>query len=204
MSDLVITAASHVTLADLGGARLGTRFPRLDLASQLSVLAVESLHLNFDLWPRKRIGICLAVRAGSLSTDADYWKGKHNPGGPSPTLFTYTLPSAPLGEIAIRYGLTGPNLCFVGADSLALAEAAEFLERGDADACVCVSCNAVDGAAAELIGERAAASACALLLQRGTHGLRLERENGSDMESLYVKFRAQNSGLNAEHLKSEL
>src|SRR5213595_270808 len=103
MNDLVITAASSVTEADLGSARPGPRFGRLDLLSRLAVLAVESLQVDFDSVPRDRIGICLAVRAGSLTTDVEYWKDRDAAGGPSPTLFAYTLPSSALGEIAIRY-----------------------------------------------------------------------------------------------------
>ena len=86
----------------------------MDLMSQLALLAVEALGFSFEAWPRDRVGICMAAAAGSLSTDLDYWNGRNNVGGPSPTLFTYTLPSAPIGEIAIRHQLTGPNLCFVG------------------------------------------------------------------------------------------
>src|SRR5678809_79199 len=111
---IFIAAASHVTAADLPGARLGNRFGRMDLPSQLSLLAVESLSVNFDAFARDRIGIALSMRGGSLSTDTDYWRGRNDVGGPSPMLFPYTLPSAPLGEIAIRHRITGPNLCLIG------------------------------------------------------------------------------------------
>jgi len=151
MDNLVVSAASQVTEADLSAARLGPRFSRLDLASKLTLLAVESLAPKFDTVPRDRIGICLAARAGSLSTDVEYWKGRALVGGPSPTLFAYTLPSAAIGEIAIRHKLTGPNLCFVGGDAELLAEARDLIYRGEAEGCVCVSCNIVTAEAAELI-----------------------------------------------------
>ena len=114
-SYLIISSRSTVTSADVAAARLGTRFGRMDLASQLALLAVEPFAKHFDSMPRERIAICLATRASSLSTDVEYWKGRDAAGGPSPTLFTYTLPSAAIGEIAIRHRLTGPNLCFVGS-----------------------------------------------------------------------------------------
>lgn len=181
-----------VTDADVRSARLGQRFGRLDLLSQLALLAVESLGLDFDTLPRERIGICLAARAGSLSTDVEYWNGRDAVGGPSPTLFAYTLPSAAIGEIAIRYRLTGPNLCLVGDVSAVLSEASDWIRRGEADACLCVSCDVVSAAAAEMIQTSAAARACALFLKSGGDGLYLLRENDRDMEALCAVVCAEN------------
>jgi 3-oxoacyl-(acyl-carrier-protein) synthase len=151
MDKIIIIATSHATEADLKSARLGNRFGRLDLASQLALLAVEPLAIDFEKFPRERIAICLAAKAGSLSTDIEFWKGRDAVGGPSPTLFAYTLPSAAIGEIAIRHKLTGPNLCFTGDDRMLQSEAADLLRRGEADACVCVFCEIISPAAAEMI-----------------------------------------------------
>ncbi|HEY5346028.1 MAG TPA: hypothetical protein VIK62_06760 [Verrucomicrobiae bacterium] len=167
MDKIVITATSQVTEADLKLARLGTRFGRLDLMSQLALLAVEKLGVNFDLFPRERIAICLAAKAGSLSTDFEFWKGRDALGGPSPTLFAYTLPSAALGEIAIRHKLTGANVCFVGDDKMLLPEAADLLQRGEADACMCVYCEVSNADAAKIIHSEPAANAHAFFLKQG-------------------------------------
>ncbi len=167
MNDLVVTAASLVTEADLSSSRLGPRYSRLDLASRLALLAVESLASKFDTVPRDRIAICLAARAGSLSTDVEYWKGRTLVGGPSPTLFAYTLPSAAIGEIAIRHKLTGPNLCFVGGDAELLAEARDLICRGEAEGCVCVSCNIVTPEAAELVQSSPVITASAVFVTAG-------------------------------------
>jgi 3-oxoacyl-(acyl-carrier-protein) synthase len=158
-------ATSSVTEADLRTARLGSRFGRLDLASRLAVLAVERLGLNFDSLPRERIAVTLAAAAGSLSTDIEYWNGRDAVGGPSPTLFAYTLPSAAVGEIAIRYRLTGPNLCFVGEAELAVTEGAELIRRGEAGGCVCVWCQVLTPKAAQMIGAKPAAMAEANYLE---------------------------------------
>jgi 3-oxoacyl-(acyl-carrier-protein) synthase len=166
MSKFVITARNNVTSADVAAARLGPRFGRMDLASQLALLAVEPFVAHFDSIPRERIAICLAARAGSLSTDAEYWKGRDAAGGPSPTLFTYTLPSAAIGEIAIRHRLTGPSLCFVGGGDELLAEASDLIERGEADGCVCVFANVVSPSLAEMILATPAASADAFFVRR--------------------------------------
>ncbi len=152
--------------ADLKSARLGTRFGRLDLASQLALLAVESLGVDLEKFSRDRIAICLVASAGSLATDFDFWSGRDAVGGPSPTLFAYTLPSAAIGEIAIRHRLTGPNLCFVGDDKMLLSEATNLLRRGEADACVCVYCDVVNSAAAKMLEVPPAANASAFFLNQ--------------------------------------
>jgi 3-oxoacyl-(acyl-carrier-protein) synthase len=167
MSNISIIATSLVTEADLKSARLGPRFGRLDLASQLALLAVETLGVNFDSFPRERIAICLAAKAGSLNTDVEFWNGRAAVGGPSPTLFAYTLPSAAIGELAIRHRLTGPNLCFVGDDQMLLPEATDLIQRGEADACVCVYGEVLSAEAAKLIQSAPAARARAFFLTRG-------------------------------------
>src|SRR5580700_8559792 len=151
MDRIFITAASQVDEIDARTTRLGTRFRRLDLASQLALRAVESLAVDFDAQPRDRIGICLGARMGSLAADFEFWRGRDALGGPSPTLFAYTLPSAAVGEIAIRHRLTGPNLCFAGDEKLLPPEAADLLQRGEADACLCVFCEVISDAVAKMI-----------------------------------------------------
>jgi 3-oxoacyl-(acyl-carrier-protein) synthase len=166
MDKIVITATSKVTEADLKTARLGSRFGRLDLQCQLALLAVESLGVDFGKFPRDRIAICLAAKAGSLSTDFDFWQGRDAVGGPSPTLFAYTLPSAAIGEIAIRHRLTGPSLCLVGDDKLLLSEATDLIQRGEADGCVCVYGDVVNAGGAKMIQASPTARASAFFLTR--------------------------------------
>lgn len=184
MPEISIIAASTVTGADLPAARLGQRFGRLDLQSQLALVAVASLNINFDEVPRDRTGICLAAGAGSLSTDVNFWNGRNGVGGPSPTLFAYTLPSAAVGEVAIQFRLTGPNLCFVGDDKIVLPEAAGLLRQGEADACVCIFCEAVTADCGKIISEPPAAAAHAIFLKNGGGGIRPLREFDRDMKAL--------------------
>jgi len=127
---------------------------------------VEPLAHHFDARNRDRIAICLTAHAGSLSTDVEYWQGSDGAGGPSPTLFAYTLPSAAIGEIAIRHRLTGPDLCFVGGDDLVLSEASDLIRRGEAEGCVCISCRVISVIAAEMIRAAPAAEARAFFLAR--------------------------------------
>lgn len=193
MNSLTIAAASVATESGLPSARLGPRFGRLDLQSQLALLAVSELKVDFTAFPPDRIGICLATSAGSLATDFNFWKGRHNPGGPSPTLFAYTLPSAAAGEIAIHFRLTGPNLCFVGDDRVPLPEGAAMIRRGEADGCVCVFCEVATADCAPVIPGPPVATACAIFLKRGGNGLRELREIDRDMKPLCTLISQINS-----------
>jgi 3-oxoacyl-(acyl-carrier-protein) synthase len=173
MNKLSLIAAASVTETDLKSARLGQRFGRLDLQSQLSLLAVAELKVDFSGYANGRVGIIFAASAGSLSTDVNFWNGRHGVGGPSPTLFAYTLPSAAVGEIAIHFKLTGPDLCLVGDGRELLREAADMISRGEADACVCVFCEAITADCGNLILAPPAATAHAVLVKRGAGILEL-------------------------------
>ena len=170
MDNFVVTPTVTVNAGDVPAARLGTRFGRMDLMSQLALLAVEPLTAQFESIARDRIALCLVARSSSLATDVEYWKGRDNTGGPSPTLFTYTLPSAALGEIAIRHRITGPPLCFVGGAEDVMAEAMDLLKSGAADGCVCVDVNVVSPVLSELTGLPAVAEAKAFLVKRANQG----------------------------------
>ena len=183
MNRIVISAASAVKDADLATAKMGSRFGRMDLLSQLALLSVESLGIDFETMDRSRIGVCMSVCAGSLATDIEYWKGRKQVGGPSPTLFAYTLPSSAIGEIAIRYRLTGPNLCCVGADAMLVAEARDLIKRNEVDSCLCVACSAITAAASELLRVPPNTQARAAFLSRGTNGIALE-QNHRDIDSV--------------------
>lgn len=166
MDKLLITSTHIVNGDDVRAARLGPRFGRMDLMSQLALLAVEPFAAQFESVARHRLAILLAARSSSLATDVEYWKGRDNTGGPSPTLFTYTLPSAALGEIAIRHRITGPPLCFVGAGDEVLAEATELLQRGEVDGCLCVFVNVVTPSLKDLTALPEAAEGKAFYISR--------------------------------------
>lgn len=83
-------------------------FGKLQLTEKLAFSAAA---LTFQSSPdidRSSLGICLGTALGSLSTDIKYMKSVAS-GFPSPALFSATLPSSPVAEIAIRFHITGPN-----------------------------------------------------------------------------------------------
>jgi len=123
------------------------RFGRLDLLAKLAVgvtelCGLEARHEGCE----SATAIVLGSEYGSLSVDLDFLGSLGSEGGASPLLFSYTLPSTALAEVAIRYGLTGPNLCLMaGAESgaVALSESFELLQSGEVSACLCLICDAL-------------------------------------------------------------
>lgn len=192
MNNVFVLAAHSATAADVPEARLGTRFGRMDLSAQLALIAVEPFAPLLENLARDRVGIVLAARTGSLTTDLNYWSGRDEPGGLSPTLFTYTLPSAAIGEIAIRHRFTGPNLCLTGSSDHVLTEAAEMIQTEEADACIAVFTHVISPQLTKMIPLPEATRASAVLLGRNGPGLGALRQNQSDMETFCANLRAQN------------
>ncbi len=102
-------------------------FARLDTISRMTSFAV-SLALQdggVEYSPKRKqdIGIVGTSAEGSLRSDIEYFRDYLEAGRTLSrgNLFIYTLPSSPLGEAAIHFGLLGPLLYAVAeGDSLAL------------------------------------------------------------------------------------
>ncbi len=91
-------------------------------------------------------GVCLGNATGSLSVDLRYWESV-TAGFPSPGLFAATLPSSPVSDIAIFYGMKGPNRIIAGNEASgihALFEAMTMLDRKKAASMLVVSLYALD------------------------------------------------------------
>lgn len=120
-----------------------SRFGRMDMVSRLGLMAVELLDASFDgMEPARRdeVGVCLETHAGSLATDLRFLQM------PLASTFAYTLPSTVVGEICIRHRFRGPVLCLlpVPGHTGSLEVAVGWLNRGEADTCVCVACEVLD------------------------------------------------------------
>jgi hypothetical protein len=111
-------------------------FRRLDSVSRALVLAAEAADLPGCLPSDARddTAVVLETLRGVIDTDLRFLQqlGDGIVDGP---IFPYTLPSACLGEVALRHGLRGPSLCLSigpGDCGAALREARHLLEDGDA------------------------------------------------------------------------
>jgi len=119
-----------------------SRFGRMDALSRLGLMAVELLDAGFaGLTDAQRtdVGVCMVTPSGSVSTDIQFLDDL------SPSTFIYTLPSGVIGEVCIRHHLRGPSLCLMSGDDVArgaLAEAAERIAMGEAEAMLCIDCEA--------------------------------------------------------------
>lgn len=123
------------------------RFGRLDALCKHALVAVELLGIPPPPpgAPLPDVGLALGTGSGSLAVDLAFFRTVGQPGGASPTLFSYTLPSTAIGEIAIRHRIGGPHTCFLGgAESglLALWEGTRWIEEGEAEAVLCVHAEA--------------------------------------------------------------
>ncbi|MGZ3442175.1 MAG: beta-ketoacyl synthase N-terminal-like domain-containing protein, partial [Polyangia bacterium] len=154
-SDVVITGVSALT-ATPGAAITPTRWAgsparlsRMDRLCALALVACDGALLDGALtpsapeWNGARTAIVLGTAYGCHATNEDYYRGLVRDGtlGASPRLFAYTLPSSPVGEVSIHFGVRGPAVALAnglasGID--ALAEGVATVAEGRADrALVC-------------------------------------------------------------------
>ncbi|MHC5209617.1 MAG: beta-ketoacyl-[acyl-carrier-protein] synthase family protein [Planctomycetota bacterium] len=111
-------------------------FRRIDRPSKALVLAAEAAGVG-DVLPREvRDGTAVVVETerGCLDADLRFQRGREQ-GLIEGAVFPYTLPSASLGEVALRHGLRGPALCLsIGPEQRgeALREAVRLIEDGEA------------------------------------------------------------------------
>ncbi len=118
---------------------------RMDRFAQFALVAVEQALADAGLaihdGNRARVGVVLGTGIGGIGT---LLKGaevlaERGPHWVSPFLVPMMLPDTGAGQVAIRFGLRGPNMavvtaCATGAN--AIGEAAEMIRRGAADAMV--------------------------------------------------------------------
>jgi len=97
-------------------------FGRLNNISKLTcyavALALKDAGIKYFMDHKHDIGIICTNKSGSLKSDIDYFKDYLESGRTLSrgNLFIYTLPSSPLGEAAIHFGLQGPLLYVTAAD----------------------------------------------------------------------------------------
>jgi len=94
------------------------KFHKMDAQCKLGVLATEALFKDSDFLERAALdktAIVLSNSAASLETDRQHQHSISDKTNyfPSPAVFVYTLPNIVIGEIAIKYKITGENAFFV-------------------------------------------------------------------------------------------
>lgn len=94
------------------------KFYKMDELCKLAFLAAETLLSNHELNSESDgadIAIILGNHSSSIASDEKHQNAIKNRDDyfPSPAVFIYTLPNIMLGELCIRYKVTGENSCFL-------------------------------------------------------------------------------------------
>ena len=119
------------------------KFFKMDPLCKWAWLGAEALLTDkggnlYDGMDKNKIAVVLMTKHGCIDVDKKYLEGLDNI--PSPALFVYTLPNIMLGEISIRHGFKGEQLCLV--DEYFNTEELHFwvndlLANRGMDACLC-------------------------------------------------------------------
>jgi len=109
-------------------------FGRLDTISKMTAygvsLALQDSGIEYSPLRKQDIGIVGTNAEGSLQSDIEYFRD-YLAGGRTLSrgnLFIYTLPSSPLGEAAIHFGLLGP-IAYVAKEEHALTAVLDMAEE---------------------------------------------------------------------------
>lgn len=131
---------------DTFSERLYKRYWRLDILSRYSMVAVELLGMPVFETAQGDMALVMGTRQGCLAVDLDFRDSMEQEGGGSPLLFMYTLHNACMGEIAIRYNITGPNLCLMAGEESGLSaiwEGIRLIRCGEVTSCICLAADAL-------------------------------------------------------------
>jgi 3-oxoacyl-[acyl-carrier-protein] synthase II len=116
------------------------KFVQYAVASSKQAIADASL--NLDKENRHRIGVLVGSGIGGLYTIEEQNKIYLNKGPSrlSPFLIPMLIVNEAAGQVAINFGLKGPNSCVATAcasGAHAIGDASRIIERGDADVMIC-------------------------------------------------------------------
>jgi len=104
--------------------------------------AITDAGLNLEKEDRHRIGVLVGSGIGGLYTIEEQHKIflTKGPSRLSPFLIPMLIVNEAAGQVAIHFGIKGPNSCVATAcasGAHAIGDASRIIERGDADAMIC-------------------------------------------------------------------
>jgi 3-oxoacyl-[acyl-carrier-protein] synthase II len=128
-------------LLDRKELRRTDRFIQLGLVATAEALGQAGLPERFEGELAERSGVILGTGLGGVGTLVDGFSTNalRGPDRISPFLVPMGIPNIGSGQIAIQFGMTGPNFTTVSACATgghALGESSEIIRRGDADVMV--------------------------------------------------------------------
>ena len=132
------------------------RFTTIAVAAGLEAAAAAGW--SADDLAGDRTALALGTAFGSHATNEEYYQGVLGRAAVSPRLFTYTLPSSPLGELSILWKQTGAQdtRCAGWTSGAAALEAAlARIRTGAADRALCIGADVPGPAAAAAVAAAA-------------------------------------------------
>ena len=146
-SRLTVQIAGEVHDLDASGILDRKELRRTDRCIQLGLVATREaldqagLPERFEGALAERTGVILGTGLGGVGTLIDGFttNALRGPDRISPFLIPMGIPNIGAGQVAIQFGMTGPNFTTVSACATgghALGEASEIIRRGDADVMV--------------------------------------------------------------------
>ncbi|MDO8484392.1 MAG: beta-ketoacyl-ACP synthase II [Candidatus Limnocylindrales bacterium] len=136
--------AAEVRDFDAGGLldrkelRRTDRYAQFGLVAAAEALAQAGLPERFEGELAERTGVILGTGLGGVGTLVEGFttNALRGPDRISPFMVPMGIPNVAAGQVAIQFGMTGPNFTTVSACATgghALGEASEIIRRGDAD-----------------------------------------------------------------------
>lgn len=119
------------------------KFFKMDVLCKWAIIGAECLLKENDLYvyediDKTKIAVVLMTSSGCLDVDKKYLASTETIA--SPALFVYTLPNIMLGEICIKHGFKGEQLCMMNeapdAEEL-FFWVNDLLQNRNVDACLC-------------------------------------------------------------------
>jgi hypothetical protein len=114
------------------------KFFKMDLLSRVAFIAAEMIIPKTIAENKDQVAVVLSTTSGCLDVDQKFDESRKTLA--SPALFVYTLPNIMLGEICIRNGFKGEQMCTVAeqpdADWLTFY-VGDLLQNRNTEACIC-------------------------------------------------------------------
>lgn len=114
------------------------RYFKMDLLSKIAFLSAELIAPYPENTHKERVATVISSHSGSLDVDKKFEASRQTLA--SPALFVYTLPNIMLGEICIRHGFKGEQLCTIteAPDPAWLHfYLSDLLNQRQSEACLC-------------------------------------------------------------------
>lgn len=121
------------------------KFFKMDILSRVAFLCAELTGPYPEDADRTKIATVVSTGSGCISVDKKFEESRKTLA--SPALFVYTLPNIMLGEICIRHGFKGEQICTIEAHAhteMTWFQVTDLLSNRGTTACLCGHVEATD------------------------------------------------------------